>query len=561
MARRGARLAPILIGQRVGASRRTPGGQADVSAPDSVQRAQLMPRPNSGQVLEHVWKDGTTITYMARVHAYGLRERVTLGTSVAGWNRVRAEVELEKILQQIERGTWVPPRLEPGPDRAVAALAQLGVRIDETFAVFAKRWWTSKRARVEAATANDYEWRLNYLHQFFGRYKLSEIDVALVDRFRDELREQAETIRAAATRGRPIIETVTDRSGLTYQRRRRPLSNTSINAMIKLLGQILQQAVDYELIERNPVRVGERGQRFLPRVKPTRSFLEVDEFQALLDAAHELDSEAASDVGARVRAMKARGMTVSQIARKVGRTTSAVCYHLARDEPVQLGGRHAIIAALGLAGFRIGELRGLLVWQVDLARARFKITDAKTDKGVREVEMTLYLRDVLLGYVRDRAAMGAPAGPNDHFFGGATGRSRSDARLRSGVLDLSVERANAARAKAGLAPLPAITPHSLRRTWATFAALAGRDQNWIADQIGHTTPHFTFSVYEQVHRRRFVDEQAIWELMRFADEPAERHSKRQITRVSKRALRPRNRPTDESSDLADLLGRGDHTQN
>jgi integrase len=396
---------------------------------------------------------------------------------------------------------------------------------------------------------------LNYLRQFFGRYKLSEIDVALVDRFRDELHEQAETIRAAAARGRPIIETVTDRSGLTYQRRRRPLSNTSINAMIKLLGQILQQAVDYELIERNPVRVGERGQRFLPRVKPTRSFLEVDEFQALLDAARELDSETASDVGAKVRAMKARGMAVSQIARQVGRTTSAVSYHLARDEPVQLGGRHAIIAALGLAGFRISELRGLLVWQVDLARARFKITDAKTDKGIREVEMTLYLRDVLLGYVRDRAAAGAPAGPNDHFFGGATGRSRSDARLRSGVLDLSVERANAARAKARLAPLPAITPHSLRRTWATFAALAGRDQNWI------TTPHFTFSVYEQVHRRRFVDEQAIWELMRFADEPAERHSRRQITRVSKRALRPRNRPTDENSDLADLLGGGDPAQN
>jgi hypothetical protein len=123
MAHRSARLAPILIGQRVGASRRTPGGQADVSALDSVQRAQLMPRPNSGQVLEHVWKDGTTITYMARVHAYGLRERVTLGTSVTGWNRVRAEVELEKILQQIERGTWVGANESPG---ALSILARLG---------------------------------------------------------------------------------------------------------------------------------------------------------------------------------------------------------------------------------------------------------------------------------------------------------------------------------------------------------------------------------------------------------------------------------------------------
>jgi integrase len=520
-----------------------------------------MPKPNTGQVLEHLWKDGKTITYMARVHAYGLRERVTLGTSTTGWNRVRAELELEKILQQVARGTWVPPRLEPAEDRAAAAMAELGIKVDESFRVFAARWWTSKRLRVQAATVSDYEWRLDYLRQFFGRYPLSEIDVAAVDRFRDELRDQAETIRSAAARGRPLTEKVTDRQGRTYQRRRRPLSNTSINAMIKLLGQILQQAVDYELIVRNPVRVGERGQRFLPSVKPVRSFLEVDEFEALLRAAGELDAEPANSTGTRIRAMKARGMTTSQIARKLDRSTQAVCYHLAREEPRPLGGRRAIIAALGLGGFRIGELGGLLVWQVDLARGRFKIADAKTDKGVREVEMTLFLRDVLVNYVADRAAAGAPAGPNDHFFGGMSGRRRSEARIRSGVLELSVQRANAARAKAGLAALPTLTPHSLRRTWATFAALAGRDQNWIADQIGHTTPHFTFSVYEQVHRRRFVDEQAIWELMRFADEPAERHSARQITRLSKASLRPRNRPTGEKSELHALLEDGSSTQN
>jgi hypothetical protein len=80
------------------------------------------------------------------------------------------------------------------------------------------------------------------------------------------------------------METVSDKRGRTYQRRRRPLSNTSINAMIKLLGQILQQAVDCELIARNPVRVGERSARFLPRVRPSRTFLEIDEFHALLGA-------------------------------------------------------------------------------------------------------------------------------------------------------------------------------------------------------------------------------------------------------------------------------------
>jgi hypothetical protein len=48
------------------------------------------------------------------------------------------------------------------------------------------------------------------------------------------------------------MEKVTDKHGRSYERRRRPLSNTSINAMITPLGQILQQAVDYEVIDRNP---------------------------------------------------------------------------------------------------------------------------------------------------------------------------------------------------------------------------------------------------------------------------------------------------------------------
>jgi hypothetical protein len=114
-------------------------------------------------------------------------------------------------------------------------------------------------------TRNDYRWRLGYLEPFFGRYRLREITPRLVDRFRDELHEQAQAIRGAQERARaeggrrPLTETVTDKRGRTYERRRRPLSNSSINAMIALLGQILQQAVDYELIDPNPVRVGGRS--------------------------------------------------------------------------------------------------------------------------------------------------------------------------------------------------------------------------------------------------------------------------------------------------------------
>ncbi len=70
-----------------------------------------MPRIKTGSVFEKPWADGQTISYGAYVYAYGQREKVTFGTNKLGWNRVRAELETEKIVQQIERGKWVPPRL------------------------------------------------------------------------------------------------------------------------------------------------------------------------------------------------------------------------------------------------------------------------------------------------------------------------------------------------------------------------------------------------------------------------------------------------------------------
>jgi hypothetical protein len=64
-------------------------------------------------------------------------------------------------------------------------------------------------------------------------------------------------------------------------------------------------------------------------------------------------------------------------------------------------------------------------------------------------------------------------GPSDHFFGTVTGGRRDPDRFRDRILARSLERANATRGEHGLAPLPAITPHSPRRTSATFAAMIG----------------------------------------------------------------------------------------
>ncbi|MBA3807951.1 MAG: tyrosine-type recombinase/integrase [Solirubrobacterales bacterium] len=112
------------------------------------------------------------------------------------------------------------------------------------------------------------------------------------------------------------------------------------------------------------------------------------------------------------------------------------------------------------------------------------------------------------------------------------------------MLARSTGLANVKRAERGLPALPTITPHSLRRTWAMLAAQAGRDPHWISDQIGHTSAAFTLQVYQQTRHRRLSDgeRQAIWELMRFADEPVECPFTRQVTRGADREFRPLNGP-------------------
>ena len=460
-----------------------------------------MGRPTNGQVTERRWANGRTLTFGARLHAYGRRHRLTFGTNTQGWNRTRAEIELESILQQVLRGTWIPPTKRTSVVQAQA------VRPDghQPFASFARKVVDAKKSHgLDEDTIAGLEWKLGYLVDYFGRLELVEIDVASVDHFRDDLAQRSRVIREAGARGKPLMETVKHASGKEYERRKRTLSNRSINSMLALLGHIMQRAVDYGYLERNPMKVGTRADRLLPVAKPVRTFLEVDELFALLDAAGKLDD------------------------------TSR------RDHRI---GRRGALATLGLAGFRISELCAMRCSQVDLARARFKVPDAKTPKGIREVEMTLWNRDELVRHREQRVRDGFPMKPTDHFFGTHTGARRDPDRFRDRVLARSVALANDQRGELGLPPLPKITPHSLRRTWAMFAAQAGRDPHWISDQIGHTSAAFTLQVYQQTRNRRLTDRerQAVWELMRFADEPTESPFI-QVAGGRNRRLRPINGP-------------------
>ena len=79
---------------------------------------------------------------------------------------------------------------------------------------------------------------------------------------------------------------------------------------------------------------------------------------------------------------------------------------------------------------------------------------------MREVEITLSLRDELLEHAMDRRTHGLPHEPSDHFFGTNTGRRRDPDRFRDRILARAVDRANTNREQNGLPSLPEIRPHT-----------------------------------------------------------------------------------------------------
>src|ERR1700746_3746292 len=78
---------------------------------------------SKGQLLERKWRSG--VTYAVRVHAYGRRHYLTLGSDGDGWTRSQAEAELQNILPARTAGDLAPAAIRTragGEDRRDGAL-------------------------------------------------------------------------------------------------------------------------------------------------------------------------------------------------------------------------------------------------------------------------------------------------------------------------------------------------------------------------------------------------------------------------------------------------------
>jgi integrase len=230
------------------------------------------------------------------------------------------------------------------------------------------------------------------------------------------------------------------------------LSANSTNKTLTRLSQILALAVEYDLIAANPA-AGKR--RRLKGTKPRRLSVEPEQLPTLLEAAGGL-------------------------------------------RPL-LGGRgRPLLATLAGAGLRIGEAIALDRRDVDTARGTLTVRASKTEAGVREVDLTPALRDELAVWL-DRSTFKRPTDP---VFPTQAGRRDNRNNVRRRLFHPAIKRANVLLAELGIEPIGNVTPHGLRRTFASLRCAVGDDVAQTAAQLGHEDPTFTLRVYTHATKRR-----------------------------------------------------------
>ena len=370
-----------------------------------------MARRATGQVVVKQGKQGTT--FALRFRANGERRYVTLGTAAEGWNARRAEEELANVLADVRRGIWKPPVAD-----VARALAE-----DPTFHEFASEWFDRHRPEWRRGTAEDYKRAIvQHLLPFFADHRVSQITVAEVDRYK----------LAKLGEGK--------------------LGPATINKTLTRLGQILEEAVEYEhlALERNPVRVGKRK---LKAPTPQRSWVEPEQLPALLAAA---------------------------------------------DSWIR-----PVVATLAGAGLRVGEAVALDWSDVNLATGTLTVRQAKTDAGTGR---TVDLPGGLLDELREWKARSPRTEPGDPVFvtrPRSGSHSRQTTRNVAHRMKMVIDDANDRLNEAGIEPISErVSPHSLRRTYASLRFALRDDPVYVADQLGHEQASFSMEVYARAVKRR-----------------------------------------------------------
>mgnify|MGYP001107701611 CR=1 FL=1 len=122
----------------------------------------------------------------------------------------------------------------------------------------------------------------------------------------------------------------------------------------------------------------------------------------------------------------------------------------------------------------VGELVAADGGDFDLGEGLWRIPDSKTAAGGRLVEETAFAAREIRAHVAQKGAEGRPAGATDPMWVTSKG-TRLGAENVWRMLRTLVKRTNEKRAAEGKMLIPHVTPHTLRRTFASMCFWAKRE--------------------------------------------------------------------------------------
>jgi len=485
--------------------RPTPGQARPQRTPANNKRRRG--RPKTGSVETWARKNGDVGFGVRFIDQHGIRRYERCGLASEGWSRRRAEIELENFERLVAAGVYRPtPDAVPTEER------------DPIFGAFARAFLAEHAIEVKPNTRDLNENLLeHHLAPVFDRMRLSQITWSAVDAYKKQRLMVMQRIRAARASGKILRD---------WNNRPLKLSERTINMSIGLLAMILDEAVrrpDINLAA-NPAR--DKKLRVKVPKKNVRDWLEPDEVITLLEAAEQVDSPVRPETERRAcevrRLRDEERLTIKQIAQRLKMSEGGVCWLYTRHRHRIVSQRRAIIATLTASGTRNTELC-LLRWQdLDFHRSKIRIPASKTNRGIREIDMTPWLREQLLTY---KASL-SERQPESPVFPTRDGSFRDKDNLNRRVV-APVQRAAATlRSERGLAELPTgLSAHVFRRTYATLMIEAGAPPRYVQRQLGHESARLTLEVYSRVS-----DSQDRTKLGRAFDElmagavPAEAHT-------------------------------------
>jgi integrase len=355
-------------------------------------------------------------------------------------------------------------------------------------------------ADPDGARAQQLEYTLSIGMDLLGPRPVTKIDEATIDELVDALIDQRLAIEAARERGQPLMEDYVDaRTGRTHRRRRRGLSNSTINLAIGAHQRVLRYAHRQGLIERLPdlSECRQRAQR------PRRSYLQPTEIEIVLIAASQLEQENSGLDWAKVNYIRTSSASAVELGRELG--VSDTLIRKVRRRELWDGSperpnrndvpRRAIIEALLLLGPRVAELCAWRGHDVDLAARRVRIRRevTKTDAGERVIPTLPAVHERLVEHRAQRPyAAVAPLFPTRN------GRPNTPGNVLNTALAPVLVRANELLEAKQQPPIGHLTPHTLRRTFASMIAVCDVSPRRAMYLMGHTDPTLTLGVYQQV---------------------------------------------------------------